>query len=200
MLDVWRAQSEAAWAQAEASKLCQVLVSADENPVDRPVVSNGNRDKFGKLRTNVGGRPKTDPRRLRGLAGRRAQSSRRLPGEIPKRFELRAHEQFQIVQHMKELQKTFPSTMAGRLGFWRAARRDFPKITRKRMAQLIKDETKIQERIDRLGLGAHSAGAVSSNKPGRQVAAYTRKSVASGSRSEGASRLWRDRTGGEDLA
>jgi len=130
-----------------------------------PPVKNGSRDRFGNLRSKVGGRPKKndeDPKK-------RARANRKMPGEILRK-EFPATELLRMIKDVKEKEEKFwemhgpPAEMGtqernfqerGLAGVWRST---WPSWTKKQIKALLRDEDRLKERVFKLKLAAGHKG------------------------------------------
>ena len=104
---------------AEVRPTVTDIVAAVDEHVEPAQICNGSADKWGKLRANVGGRPKKHDSFKRGVEGP-SQNSNRLPkGGKLKRFEINGKAQALIVEQLQSQLVQFQNTKAAESSFWK---------------------------------------------------------------------------------
>ena len=121
----------------------QQIVAANDEEVGT-VIKNGSKDKWGKLRANVGGRPSKHSICLRGVQGPGAKSNRLQPGEKPLRFELPGPVQVEIAQHLTKTAAKFAATEASKQAFWKEVRPEFKDLPQRRLKQIMVTQTSLK--------------------------------------------------------
>ena len=133
--------------QDMSSKEAQVAIVAADGEQVAPQVNNGSRDKLGKIRANVGGRPRKFDAFKRGVEGSSAESNRLQAGEKARRFELPGPVQLEVVQKIADTAEKFASTPAAATMFWKEILPQFPDIPKKRLKKWWLTKQKLQPEL-----------------------------------------------------
>ena len=147
-------------------------------------------DRFGDLRSNVGGRHRIPEVMKRGREG----SHRRKVGEKPLRTERPPQEKLKIAIDMKARMKDFEDSDSGRQAYWDAILRDYDWHTRKSasrkdkkkaLREIMENQDKWQKQVDEEGLGM-GTGYTKDLPQGRKAHREKQYKKASGKRQPGA--------------
>ena len=110
---------------AEVRPTVTDIVAAVDEQAEPAQICNGSADKWGKLRANVGGRPRKHDSFKRGVQGP-SQNSNRLPkGGKLKRFEIKGKSQALIVEQLHRQLVQLQNTKAAESSFWKEVGRCF---------------------------------------------------------------------------
>jgi len=123
-------------------------------------VPNGSRDIYGKLRANVGGRPRKAVQDKAGVDGLTAKSNRPEPGAKPRRLEIGGLAQLRIVEDVKKRFRGAAGDQEALTKAWASLRRDYPDINKKRFKRMLAAADDISKRVcqERLGAGRGVTG------------------------------------------
>ena len=143
-------------------------------------VPNGSRDRFGKLRANVGGRPK----KPQGLAGPEQKSNRRQPGKFGKK-EIPAREKLQMIDTICQMEQSCAEQYRDQDEATRrrqlvgAVRRRFPTLqTTKKVEALLQDEGRLREVVHKRRLGADLSATQKKQRGGSRKASEVGRGAA----------------------
>ena len=91
-------------------------------PAEDLGVPNGSRDRFGRPRLNVGGRPRKLPIDLTGVAGPTENSNRSSQTRAPRRLEISGHAQLKLLADVKARFAEAAQDPQARIAVWRSIR------------------------------------------------------------------------------
>ena len=110
---------------AEVRPTVTDIVAAVDEHVEPAQICNGSADTWGKLRANVGGRPRTRDCFKRGAEGPSHNSYRCPRGGKSKRFEIKGKAQALIVEQLQRQLVHVQNTKAAESSFWKEVGRCF---------------------------------------------------------------------------
>ena len=142
-------------AALEAQKKEQTTVVGMEEEREQfeesDVVKNGNQDRWGNLRTNVGGRPRKE------VGGRLAQyvgkANRKSDNDKTRRQEVKGAVQLKIAEELTTLAASFGEGAASRTEFWKAAKPIIGDVDSKRVDNMMHNKERLRERVEETKAG-----------------------------------------------